>query len=204
VRPLGIEVNTAKTKVQQAAGEPAAQTLQAAAQRGLEIVRGNHKCLGGLVGVDDQVAVAWLEAKLAMQTPVTRALRDSRFPSLLALQLAKISNIPKPMYLLRAMPLRVTLAPITAFDQRNRDALLPRLLRSSLPLPSSALVSLTQPAGNGGLGLRELACIAPAARWASAAAAAPDLQGFVESCSASLPFLLDRFTAFDMLVASGV
>jgi hypothetical protein len=102
------------------------------------------------------------------------------------------------------MPLRVTLAPITAFDQRNRDALLPRLLRSSLPLPSSALVSLTQPAGNGGLGLRELACIAPAARWASAAAAAPDLQGFVESCSASLPFLLDRFTAFDMLVASGV
>ena len=66
------------------------------------------------MGVDDQVAVAWLEAKLAMQTPVTRALRDSRFPSLLALQLAKISNIPKPMYLLRAMPLRVTLAPITS------------------------------------------------------------------------------------------
>jgi hypothetical protein len=167
-------------------------------------VCGNHKCLGGLVGVDDQAAVTWLEAKLAMQTPVTRALRDSRFPSLLALQLAKISNIPKPMYLLRAMPLRVTLAPITAFDQRNRDALLPRLLRSSLPLPSSALVSLTQPAGNGGLGLRELACITPAARLSSVAAAAPDLQGFVESCSASLPFLLDRFTAFDMLVASGV
>ncbi len=63
------------------------------------------------MGVDDQVAVAWLEAKLAKQTPVTCALCDSRFPSLLALQLAKISNIPKPMYLLRAMPLRVTLAP---------------------------------------------------------------------------------------------
>ena len=70
VRPLGIEVNTAKTKIQQAAGESAAQTLQAAAQRGLEIVYGNHKCLGGLVGVDDQAAVAWLEAKLTMQTPV--------------------------------------------------------------------------------------------------------------------------------------
>ncbi len=89
--------------------------------------------LGGLVGVDDQGAIAWLEAKLTMQTPVTRALRDSRFPSLLALQLAKISNIPKPMYLLRAMPLRITLAPITAFDQRNHDALLPRLLCSSIP-----------------------------------------------------------------------
>jgi hypothetical protein len=144
-------------------------------------------------------------AKLTMQTPVTRALRDSRFPSLLALQLAKISNIPKPMYLLRAMPLRITLAPITAFDQRNRDALLPRLLRSSLPLPSSALVSLTQPAGNGGLGLRELACIAPAARWASAAAAAPDLQRFGDAGSlALLPFMLDRITAFGMLLQSGV
>ena len=157
-----------------------------------------------LVGLDDQAAVVWLETKLANQTPVTRALRDSRFPSLLALQLAKISNIPKPMYLLRAMPLRITLTPITAFDQRNRDALLPRLLRCSTPLPSSALVSLTQPGGNGGLGLRELGCIAPAARWASAAAAAPDLQGFVECSSAQLPFMLDRATAFDMLVASGV
>ena len=88
VRPLGIEVNSTKTKVQQAAGEPSELTAQLAADRGLEVVRGNHKCLGGLVGVDDQAAVAWLEAKLAKQTPVTRALRDSRFPSLMALQLA--------------------------------------------------------------------------------------------------------------------
>ena len=85
VRPLGIEVNTSKSKVQQAAGAPSEHTVQAA-HRGLEVVRGNYKCLGGLVGVDDQAAVAWLEAKLAKQTPVTRALRDSRFPSLLALQ----------------------------------------------------------------------------------------------------------------------
>ena len=109
------------------------------------------------------------------------------------------------MYLLRAMPLRVTLAPITSFDQRNREALLPRLLRSSNPLPPSALISLTQPGGNGGLGLRELGCIAPAARWASAAAAAPDLQGFAEAgSSAPLPFVLDRVTAFGMLLESGV
>ena len=139
------------------------------------------------------------------QTPVTRALRDSRFPSLLALQLAKITNIPKPMYLLRAMPLRVTLAPITSFDLRNREALLPRLLRSSNPLPPSALVSLTQPGGNGGLGLRELGSIAPAARWASAATAAPDLQRFEQaSSSEALPLVLDRATAFGMLVESGV
>ena len=205
-RPLGIEVNSSKTKIQQAAGEPSALTAQMVVERGLEVVCGNHKCLGGLVGVNDQASVAWLEAKLARQSPVTRALVDPRFPSLLAINMLKISNIPKPMYLLRAMPLRVTLVPITNFDQRNRQALLPRLLRSSTPLPSSALVSLTQPGGNGGVGVLELACIAPAARWASAAAAAPDLQRFAASspATAQLPFLLDREAAYNMLVQQGV
>ena len=45
--------------------------------------------------------------------------------------------------------------------------------------------------------------IAPAARWASAAAAAPDLQGFAGS-SELLPFQLDRVAAFGMLIQSGV
>ena len=204
-RPLGIVVNTSKTKIQQATGEPSEQTAQLAANRGLEVVRGNNKCLGGLVGVDDQAAVTWLEAKLAKQSPVTRALRDPRFPSLLGQHVVKLSNIPKPMYLLRAMPLRITLIPITNFDQRNREALLPRLLRCSTPLPSSALVFLTQPGGNGGVGLKALESIAPAARWASAAAAAPDLQVFAASCPhKQLPFLLDRNAAYGMLLACGV
>ncbi len=51
------------------------------------------------------------------------------------------------MYLLRAMPLRVTLAPITAFDQRNRHALLPRLIRSSNPGPSFLGTCLIDSAG---------------------------------------------------------
>ena len=55
------------------------------------------------------------------------------------------------------------------------------------------------------MGLRELGCIAPAARWASAAGAAPDLEGFVKACvSAPLPLMLVRAAAFGMLVASGV
>ena len=205
-RPLGILVNTSKTKVQQAAGEPSELTAQLAADRGLQVVRGNHNCLGGLVGVDDQAAVSWLEAKLAKQTPVTRALVDPRFPSLLAINMLKISNIPKPMYLLRAMPLRITLVPLTNFDQRNRQALLPRLLRSTTPLPSSALISFTQPAGNGGLGVLELTSIAPAARWASAAAAAPDLQQLATSgfARAQLPFVQDLEMAYGMLVKQGV
>ena len=60
------------------------------------------------------------------------------------------------------------------------------------------------------MGLLELEVIAPAARWASAAAAAPDLQRYsVPSASrASLPFVLDtsldRQIAFDLLQQRGV
>jgi len=198
--PLGVLVNTAKTKIQQARGVPSALTIQQAAARSLEIVKGNHKCLGGLVGVDDAHAIAWLEIKLTKQTPLTMAIADSRFPSLLALRCAKINNIPKPMYLLRAMPLRITLTPITSFDQRNRQALLPRLIRSPSPLPPSALISLTQP-GRIGLGLLELESIAPAARWASAVAAAKDLQTLVATSPApdALPFVQDRVMACYMM-----
>jgi hypothetical protein len=174
VRPLGIEVNTTKTKVQQAAGEPSELTSQLAADRGLEVVRGNHKCLGSFVGVEDQAAVAWLEAKLAKQTPFTRALCDSRFPSLLALAAAgqdqqqPQADVPAA----RHAPAR-QLAPITAFDERNRHALLPRLLRSSNPLPSSTLVSLTSRLVTG--------------VWA------PALQRFGDAGSlVPLPFMLDR------------
>ena len=46
VRPLGIDVNTSKPKVQQAAGEPSEHTVQHAADRGLEVVCSNHKCWG--------------------------------------------------------------------------------------------------------------------------------------------------------------
>jgi len=101
------------------------------------------------------------------------------------------------MYLLRAMPPCITLVPITSFDQRKREALLPRLLRSSNPLPSSTLVSLTHPGGNGGLGLRELGSIAPR-RAGLRQLLLP------ETCKGSLPFVLDRATAFGMLVASGI
>jgi len=210
LRRLDISVNTAKTKIQQAEGQPSDFTTRAAAERGLEIVCGNFKSLGGLVGVDDAAAVEWLEAKLQKQSPVTKVMTDSRFPSLLALNLANISHIPKPMYLARALPIRWTAGPIANFDCRNREALLPRLLRSSKPLASSALVSLTQPGANGGTSFGQLDSILPAARWASAAAAASDLQALLASepplshPRSLFAFQLDILTVHGMLVARGV
>ena len=104
------------------------------------------------------------------------------------------------------MPLRITLDPISEFDSANRQALVPRLLRSSSPLPPSARVSLTQPGRNGGMGLLELEVVAPAARWASVVAAAPDLQHLSAPSAfrAPLPFVADREMAFDLLQRNGV
>jgi hypothetical protein len=83
--PLGIQANTSKTKVQQAAGVPSEFTQRAAAARGIEIVNGNVKCLGGMVGVDDAAATAWLKDKLVRQSPITNAIKDPRFPLIHAL-----------------------------------------------------------------------------------------------------------------------
>ena len=113
---------------------PAARWASAAAAaRGIEIVNGNVKCLGGMVGVDDAAATAWLKDKLVQQSPITNAIKDPRFPLIHALRCAKINNIPKPIFLLRAMPLRITQEAISAFDRANRLALTPRLLRCSRP-----------------------------------------------------------------------
>ena len=165
-------------------------TQHAADARGIEIINGNVKCLGGMVGVDDAAATAWLKDKLVRQSPITNAIKDSRFPLIHALRCAKINNIPKPIFLLRAMPLRITQEAISAFDRANRLALIPRLLRCSRPLPPSALISLTQPGRNGGMGLLELEVIASAARWASAAAAAPDLQCYSAPFASRAPYHL--------------
>ena len=43
---VGVHVNATKTKVQQPCGAPTAFTLEAAAARSLEVLRGNCKLLG--------------------------------------------------------------------------------------------------------------------------------------------------------------
>ena len=53
-------------------------------RHGLKIVCGNHKYLGGMVGVDDAAATEWLTSKLSVLTPVIRAVRDPHFPAALA------------------------------------------------------------------------------------------------------------------------
>ena len=67
--------------------------------------------------------------------------------------------------------------------------------RQKIPTPLSppAQISFSQPGRNGGLGVRSVEIIAPAAKWAAAAAAAMDVQRFeFVDVNALLPFVLDR------------
>ena len=199
----GVEVNRSKTHVQQPAGAPTAETVRLALEHGLPIRIGNHKYVGGYIGVDDLEGSRFVSVKLAKHDPIMRAIRDPAFPSHLALRLAKVHVLPRPLYLLRALPMRVTAEPMAVFDAALRTALSHRL---ELPpiLPPSALVSMTQPVGSGGMGLRALELIGPAAKWAAAVAAAPDLAGFVGNAGMPLPCVLDRENAYHRLREAGV
>ena len=120
---LGIELNLSKTHVQQASGAPSEFTARSALQRGITIVQGNHKYLGGYVGVDDVAAATWLRSELSQHSPILEAIQDSRFPLQLAMKMAQINHLPTPMYLLRSLPLRITSSQIASFDASLRGAL---------------------------------------------------------------------------------
>jgi hypothetical protein len=92
-----VQVNRTKTHVQQPAGAPTAETVRLALEHGLPIRSGNHKYVGGYVGVDDLEGSRFVTAKLAKQDPIMRAIRDPAFPSHLALCLAKVHVLPRPM-----------------------------------------------------------------------------------------------------------
>ena len=199
----GVQVNTAKTYVQQALGSFSAETVRLCLEHNVpnnHMIHGNHdKYLGGYVGVDDAAGQAFVAATLERQDAITRAIRDSDFPSHLAYFVAKLHLLPRPIYLLRSLPSRATTLPIQQFDQSLRDALMQRCDLPT-PLPPSALHSLTQPVGNGGAGLRSLSSISAAAKWAAAVSVATDVQQFIDASDSILPFVTERLDAHDELV----
>ena len=68
--------------------------------------------------------VEWTRSKLSTIKPVERAVSDPSFPVLLAIRLAKTNVLTVPTYLNRALPFRVSSAPLADFDSRVRNCLL--------------------------------------------------------------------------------
>ena len=201
-RNAGVRVNVTKTVVQQPTGEPTRTTCWLAAERGLRLVCGNSEYLGGAVGLDDDAMSAWVGEKLLRLTPLKKAIADIDCPSILALNLTKVNLLPVPSYLLRAMPFRICAAPVSALAAQHERTL---MSRQGIPTPLSppAQISFSQPGRNGGIGVRSVEVLAPAAKWSAAAAAAMDVQHFVDA-DTPLPFVLDRNRCHTELVTGGV
>jgi hypothetical protein len=200
---VGVRVNLCKTMVQQPAGHPTEETVMLATARGLNVKLGNAKYVGGQVGVDDAQMQDWLRRKFSADDALTTAILDRDCPPLLSLKLSKTCSLPKPGYLMRALPLRVTMEPLKELAQTHLIAICSRL-KLITPLPTAAQISFQQPGRNGGMGHREVTMYAPAAKWAAAASVAPDVQCFIDASDSKLPFVDDRETCYDLLVQANV
>ena len=209
-RSLLVNVNASKTVVQipqaDIAEAPLEAIVTAAAVRGLPVVRGNWESIGAQLGLDFHAMAEWVTAKLDTQRPVLRAISDTTIPAATAMRLAKVCALPIPTYIMRCLPTSATLDGLAAFDARLSASLFDRLGLPALhSLPEGAQLSICQPGRNGGLGLRRLEQVAHAARWASAAAVAPDLVEFITPAPAvPPPFVLDRVACYDELVRGGI
>ena len=170
---LGIVVNTTKTKVQCPRGQPDAATAQLALDHHLEVVVGNHECLGAQVGIDEQAKAEWVSRQLDKHRPLLAAIADPRLPAQVALLVGRLCVVPKANYLIRALPPRATADAMRTFDANVAAAV---ISRNGLPnpLPDKAKFILSQPIRNGGLGFRRMEITAHAAYW-SASVQASDL-----------------------------
>ena len=204
IKPLGGKANNHKSKIQCGAEVDPESIKERVTERKMTLIRGNTKYLGGQVGHDIEAMKTYVTERLNPSV-IEKAISDPITPISLAITLAKTCILPQPTYLLRAMPLEATLEPILKFDLRVRQALCKRI-GLPFPLPETANISLTQPNRNGGVGLRSMHLVAPAAKWAAAAVVAPDLEHIVESAAQPelLPFVIDRKKAYDLLVSNGV
>ena len=201
---VDVSVNTDKTKILQPAGQPSQLTLQKARELDLSVVEGNIKHLGAMVGTDQQGLRDFVQASLKKHDLILEAISHRSCPAQLALQLARVCALPKPNYLMRAMPSYATQEAMSSFDQRLQKAISTRL--NLPPLRDSALLTLQQPIRNGGIGFRPMEMAVPAAAWSAYVQSAKDTQPFIIRAAQAnrvLPFANDRTSCYNRLVNDG-
>ena len=116
---------------------------------------------------------AFLLAKVNHHQEFFAALRCTLLPAQHALLLLRLSAHPRMNFLLRTLPPDLTTTACIAFDALIRSSAIHILLLSHDLLPQVALDQFCLPLRRGGLGLRSMVSIAPAAFLGSMAASAP-------------------------------
>ena len=187
---LSCSVSLLKSKIQVTNGVPSEDLLLGASQRGITVVCGNVEALGAMVGLDDEEYEVFLEEELSSYDALFRAIRSPTLPAALALYYGRICVLPKPVYLMRNLPLRITLGQMGSFDTHLREAVLSRLDTPS-HLPDTAIFTFHQPTGQGGMGYVETKTTTAAARWACLALGATEVQELADS-GRETPLILAR------------
>jgi hypothetical protein len=103
---LGCNISLVKTKVQVPASRSSEELLTGAANRGVEVVCGNVAALGGMVGCNDGEFEDFLLEELDSYEPLLKVIRDPTLPAALALYFSRACVLPKPLYLMRNLPIR--------------------------------------------------------------------------------------------------
>ena len=135
-----------------------------------------------MIGCDDGELEDFPLEELDSYNPLLKAIRDPSLPAALALYFSRACVLPKPLYLTRNLPIRITQGHMSAFDAKLQGTFCLGLLSGpGLPsyIPDSALFSFHQPIGSGGLGHAEAELTCPTARWACLALAADEVQELV-------------------------
>ena len=111
--------------------------------------------------------------------------------------------LSKPIYLFRTLLIQVTLD----MAAELRDSILGTLrqrLELPSPLPDTANFCFQQPVKQGGMGFRDSALLAMAARWASLALAAPQVDSLQRDPSCLTPLIRERAFIYDTLRSEGL
>jgi len=139
----------------------------------IHLVQGSLPLLGSVVGLDSSAIHTFLLTKVVHHQEFFEALRSPHLPAQHALLLLRLSAHPRMIFLLRSLPPDLTASACADFDSQIRASAIHILRLSHDRLSQAALDQFCLPLRRGGLGLRSMLSIAPAAFLGSIAASAP-------------------------------
>jgi hypothetical protein len=200
--PLGLLPNQQKSFVQ-APHDVTEMIADLAGEYELPIKIGNSKYVGSMIGFDIQEFRSFLAGKFDKLRAIEQAICDPDMPALYAIYYTRLCVWTKPIYLLRTLPIQVTLDMAAELRDSILGILLQRLELPS-PLPDTANFCFQQPVKQGGMGFRESGLLALAARWASLALAAPQVDSLQRDPSCPSPLIRERAFIYNTLRSEGL
>jgi hypothetical protein len=194
-RPLNLAkccVNWPRTS------QPPAALSARCLELGLELHVGGHKINGSFIGEDDAAALAWAHAKVDKHDLLFEGIMHADMPVHSALKLLTMVPIARMVYVVRSTPTPPIRPALRKFDDnvlRCFTSLLGRPPHMALSPAQALLVRMPVGRNFGGLGLRRLEHVAPAAYIGGALQAMPHLARHVRAAAGGVLPTPEAFAA---------